>query len=283
MEYDMRRSRMFDRRFTDAGIPAEEADALIPELVGHASSGRANAEFEALIDQSGLSGKNVWFALRRYGPFWHATSGGPWSFNDRPAYVAAASEPFDGERETALSIVVRRYLEAFGPASAADFNQFTMLPQSRIKPALTALGDELVSCEGPDGRPMYDLRGGTLPPEDAPAPPRLLPMWDEILLAYRDRSRVTPQPYRKEVIRVNGDTLPAVLIDGYVAGVWRPAPDDSSAIEVTAFEHLDKATWTALEGEAQALVGFLADRQPDVYRRYARWWAKLPSKEVRVL
>jgi hypothetical protein len=130
---------------------------------------------------------------------------------------------------------------------------------------------------------MYDLRGGTLPPEDAPAPPRLLPMWDEILLAYRDRSRVTPQPYRKEVIRVNGDTLPAVLIDGYVAGVWRPAPDDSSAIEVTAFEHLDKATWTALEGEAQALVGFLADRQPDVYRRYARWWAKLPSKEVRVL
>ncbi|PSL52773.1 hypothetical protein B0I31_11160 [Saccharothrix carnea] len=31
------------------------------------------------------------------------------------------------------------------------------------------------------------------------------------------------------------------------------------------------------------LLGFLADREPTVYRRYDRWWADLPAAEVRVL
>jgi hypothetical protein len=65
--------------------------------------------------------------------------------------------------------------------------------------------------------------------------------------------------------------------------VWRPGPDGQAGIEVTSFKHLDKATWSALEGEAHELVAFLADRQPDVYRRYAHWWTKLPAGDVRIL
>ena len=149
MVFDMRRSRVYDRRFTAAGIAAEDAEALIPDLVAFADSGRSNADFEALIDERGSSGQHVWFALRRYGPFWHAPTDGPWSFTDRPSFVAARTTPFDGEREAALPLLLRRYLQAFGPASAADFNQFTMLPQPPIKAALAALGDELVTHEGP--------------------------------------------------------------------------------------------------------------------------------------
>ncbi len=283
MVFDMRRSRMYDRRFTAAGIAAEDADALIPELVEFAASGRANAEFEALIDERGSSGQHVWFALRRYGPFWHAPTNGPWSFTDRPSFMAARAEEFDGDRETALPVLLRRYLQAFGPASAADFNQFTMLPQPPIKAALAALADELVTHQGPDGKPLYDVAGATIPPADTPAPPRLLPMWDNVLLAYRNRSRVTPDAYRTTISRMNGDTLPTVLVDGHVAGIWRPAPDTAAGIEITAFERLDRATWAELEGEAHDLVGFLADRQPDVYRRYAHWWEKLPAGEVRLL
>jgi Winged helix DNA-binding domain len=279
----MRRARVFDRRFTDGGIAVADAEALIPELAAFASAGRSNAEFEAAITERGLPGNHVWFALRRYGPFWHAPTGGPWSFNDRPSFMAAQSEPFDGEREEALPILLRRYLEAFGPASAADFNQFTMLYQPPIKAALAALADELVTHDGPDGKPLHDVATASIPPEDTPAPPRLLPMWDNVLLAYRDRSRVTPDRYRTTISRMNGDTLPAVLVDGHVAGVWRPAPDGANGIEITAFERLDKATWAALDGEAHDLVAFLADRQPDVYRRYAHWWKKLPRGEVRIL
>jgi len=32
-----------------------------------------------------------------------------------------------------------------------------------------------------------------------------------------------------------------------------------------------------------ALVALLADREPQVYRRYEHWWSKLPSTGVRVL
>ena len=280
----MRRARVFDRRFTDGGISATDAEALIPELMAFASVGRGNAEIEAFIAERGLSGGHVWFALRRYGTFWHAPTGGPWSFNDRPTFMAAGEASLNGELPQAMAVLLRRYLQAFGPASAADFNQFTMNPQPSINAALAVLGDELVTHEGPDGKRLYDVAGLTAPEEGVAAPPRLLPMFDNVLLAYRDRSRVTPEPYRKVISRMNGDTLPAVLVDGYVAGVWRPAPTRAVGIEITAFERFDKPTWSALEGEAHDMVAFLADRQPDVYRRYAHWWAKkLPSEEVRVL
>jgi hypothetical protein len=95
-----------------------------------------------------------------------------------------------------------------------------------------------------------------------------------------DRGRVIPPAYQALVTRTNGDVLPAVLVDGYVAGVRRAVRE---AIEVTAFHPLQDVTWEALAGEARALVPFLADRDPEVYRRYHHWWARLPRAGVRIL
>ena len=134
--------------------------------------------------------------------------------------------------------------------------------------------------EGPEGTELFDVPGGLLPPEDSPAPPRLMAMWDSMLLAYHNRSRVIPPDYRRLVIRSNGDVLPTLLVDGYVAGVWRPV---EGGIEATAFHRLSDDAWEGLEAEARQLVAFLANREPTVYRRYARWWASLPGAEVRVL
>ena len=61
-------------------------------------------------------------------------------------------------------------------------------------------------------------------------------MWDSTLLAYVDRSRIIPPDYRELVIRTNGDVLPTLLVDGHVAGVWRPV---DGGIEATAFHRLD--------------------------------------------
>ena len=55
------------------------------------------------------------------------------------------------------------------------------------------------------------------------------------------------------------------------------------SIEATAFHRLPDDAWDGLEAEARALVAFLADRDPTVYRRYAHWWTTLPKAEVRVL
>jgi hypothetical protein len=159
--------------------------------------------------------------------------------------------------------------------------QFALVQRTRARAAVHALGDELEQLEGPDGTVMYDIPGAPRPTEDTPAPPRLMAMWDSILLAYDDRSRVIPPAYRKQVIRINGDVLPTLLVDGYVAGVWRPV---DGGIEASAFHPLPGHVWQALAAEARSLMVFLADREPSVYRRYGHWWTKgLPAAETRLL
>jgi hypothetical protein len=105
-------------------------------------------------------------------------------------------------------------------------------------------------------------------------------MWDSVLLAYADRGRVIPPDHRPHVVRRNGDVLPTLLVDGHVAGVWRPV---EGGIEATAFHRLPDGAWPALASEASALLAFLAARDPAVYRRFARWWTDLPTAETQLL
>lgn len=251
-------------------------------MLQFAERGRTNAEIEAVItDRMGaLPAPGLWWALRSYAPVVHAPTGGPWSFGERPSYLASPTPSWSGLRVASLTHLVRRYLEAFGPASEADVARFARLARKPVREALAALAPELVRYEGPDEAVLFDLVGMDLPPADTPAPPRLMAMWDSIVLAFDDRRRIIAEDYRPLVIRTNGDTLATIMVDGRVAGVWRPCDD---GIEATAFHPLDEAAWAGLAVEAAALVAFLAPREPQVYRRYARWWAGLPAAQVRVL
>lgn len=285
MQPSLRASRLHDRRFTGTGLTAADADALVPPLLAFAGQPRANADVEAWLSggPGGPVHERAWWALRTYGPFVHAKTGGPWSFGLRPSYVAAPNRRQSADPEAALQVLARRYLEGFGPASAQDLAQFGMLqPRTRVRDALASLVADgaAVMLEGPGGVELFDVPGGLLPPENAPAPPRLMAMWDSVLLAYADRSRVIPPEHRRLVTRNNGDVLPTLLVDGNVAGVWRPVED---GIEATAFDTLAEEAWEGLESEARALVAFLADREPAVYRRYAHWWDGLPGAETRLL
>jgi len=285
MDPSLRPPRLYDPRFTASGLTASDADAVIPELLDFAEEPRTAAECEAWLEQRlGTPPRSgAWWGLRQYAPLWHAPTGGPWSFGTRPSYVAASTRPAladPGVSDQTLPTLIRRYLEGFGPASVPDMAQFAMVQRARAAAAVRALADELEQLEGPDGAVMYDLPGAPRPAEDTPAPPRLLAMWDNTLLAYADRSRVIPPDYRKHVTRMNGDVLPTLLIDGYVAGVWHPA---EGGIEAAAFHRLPDRAWAGLAAEAQALAAFLADREPEVYHRYDHWWAKLPDAEARML
>jgi hypothetical protein len=278
----LRASRLHDRRFTTTGLSIADADALVPHLVEYTARPRSKAEIEGLF-QTRLGERNhpraLW-ALKMFAPLHHAPTGGAWSFGTSSSFVAAPTKPGPRSPDESVQRLVLRYLEACGPASAADFAQFTILRKPVVQQALRALAGKVEEVEGPDGTTLFDVPGPPLPAEDTPAPPRLLPMWDGILLAYSDRSRVIPPDYRRLVIQQTGDVLPTLLVDGYVAGVWRPV---EGGIEATAFHRLSDATWTGLAAEAAALVAFLADREPIVYRRYAHWWTRLPSAEVRLL
>jgi hypothetical protein len=254
---------------------------LTGDLLDFADRPRTGPECEAWL--AGRLGAPMpplaWRMLRQYAPLWHAPTDGPWLFGSR-AYVAARPRPVLADPDVsglALQTLVRRYLEGFGPASIPDMAQFAMVQRARAKAAVQALGGSLQQLEGPGGTVLYDVPGAPLPDGDSPAPPRLMAMWDSVLLAYADRGRLIPPGYRRIVTRMNGDVLPTLLVDGYVAGVWRAVRD---GIEATAFHALDGFAWEGLAAEARALVPFLADREPEVYRRYHHWWTRLPGAEL---
>ena len=52
---------------------------------------------------------------------------------------------------------------------------------------------------------------------------------------------------------------------------------------MTAFDPLPDSVWDGLAAEARGLVPLLADREPEVYRRYHHWWDKLPGGQTRLL
>jgi hypothetical protein len=281
MVFSLRASRLNDERFRNTGLSVADADALVPDALAFAATPRTTAEMEAWLEaRLGAPVPRVWWALRTYAPLWHAPAGSPWSYGPRAAYLAARARPPTGDPAVSVQHLVRRYLEGFGPASAKDLAQFSILRAPVVRAALDALADTLVTMEGPGGAVLYDVREASLPDGDTPAPPRLMAMWDSSLLAYADRSRLIPPDYRGLVIRKNGDVLPTLLVDGYVAGVWRPV---DGGIQVTAFHALPAEVWAALADEARALVALLADRDARIYRRYARWWDSVPAADVRVL
>src|SRR5262245_60192182 len=283
MRSTLRDSRLFDRRFKDTGLSIAEAAALVPHVVAYTSAPRTNAEVEAMLAEqldSAVPVRGVWWALRTFAPLIHAPTGGPWSFGPRPAYLAAPAPPPPTAEAAPLATLIRRYLEGFGPASAEDFAQFALHRRRTVRDALQAMAGTLTPLARPGGRELLDVPGSPLPGGDTPAPPRLMAMWDSILLAYADRSRIIPAEYRPLVIQRNGDVLPTLLVDGFVAGVWRPV---EGGIEAHAFHPLPDHAWDGLAQEARSLMGLLAGPGPAPYRgRFARWWLDLPPGEIRI-
>jgi hypothetical protein len=281
MRWTLRASRLYDRRFKETDLTIAAVDAFEPELRSAAIEPRTSGQMDELLaPRFGEGAGRAWWAYRTYAPLHHVPTGGAWSFGRRSAFRTAPVTLPEGSATEPLDGLVRRYLRGFGPASVADIAAFTLITRVNVRAALERMGEEIVTYDGPDGTVLVDLADGTLAP-DLPAPPRLLPMWDSLLLAYADRARIIPPDYRPLVIRRNGDTLPTLLVDGQVAGVWRFIDD---AIEASAFAPLSDAAWAGLATEAASLAALLRERDPAVYRRYHRWWERLPAPaEVRRL
>jgi hypothetical protein len=158
--------------------------------------------------------------------------------------------------------LARRYLAAFGPATAADLQTWSGL--KGMKDVLGGLRDELVTFQ--DGRrELFDLPGAPRPGEDEPAPPRFLPDFDNLLLAHADRSRVIADEHRPLVFTKNLRILATFLVDGVVTGTWSVARKGKAAtLTATPFAKLPRGAKKPLEQEAEQLLALL---EPDAATR----------------
>ena len=256
------------------GRPVERTlPELTEDALAFAAVPRTNVE---LRNHAGTLGEPVpaddlWRRIRRYGAFVHVPGDEPWAFGRRPVQIAArewVGEP-DADEAAGLERLVRTHLRAFGPSRLADIAQWSGLSVRDLRTGLARI-DEVETHEDPLGREIFDLPGAPLPDEDTPAPPRLLPMWDETLLAYAERDRVLPEAYRKQVIVKAGDVLPTFTVAGFVAGLWwaEPPGAERPRIVLEPFVPLTSDAREALRYEADALADFIATPEPEVYRRY---------------
>lgn len=210
----------------------------------------------------GLSRRDLWYLASSHGGLVHTPPSGTWRYFGKNSYIDSRlwleglEEP---PLDEAMRWLVQRYLAAFGPASRADILQWGGVRRmGMIDAALQSLGDELTAFKDEKGTVLYDLGGAPRPGGDTPVPPRFLPKWDNLLLAYQDRERVLPARYRKSIIKINGDVLPTFLVDGVVAGTWATTRErDAALLRLEPLEAVAPDTIAALEAEAQDLIRFI--------------------------
>lgn len=162
-----------------------------------------------------------------------------------------------------LDAVVLRYLGAFGPASVKDTQTWAGL--TRLGEVFERLRPRLITFRDENGVELFDLPDAPRPTEDTPAPPRFLPEFDNVLLGHADRTRVIP-PHLKGLNGVGNQTYGSVLVDGFLAALWRleKTPRDAPAVvTVQELRPLTAAERDAVTDEAAALLSATAPSATD--------------------
>jgi hypothetical protein len=225
------------RKYRRPGEDAAELERRAERAMAAAAERTPGSELRELV------GPDSWYGVLRYARFVRVGDD----------YVAAdrwLPEPYEPP-EQGVRHLVRRYLAAWGPATAADVAAWAGLQVADFRGALEEVGTRRFRDE--QGRQLFDVPRGPLPAADTPAPVRLLPRFDNTILSHADRTRVIADEHRKRVIRA-GEVDPVVLVDGFVAARWRRK---NGRVVV---EWLSKVTRTAqseVEDEARRLEAFL--------------------------
>ena len=162
-------------------------------------------------------------------------------------------------QEKARVWLVRRYLEAFGPATLDDVQWWTGLTKGETQETLEAVASEVAEAaiEGlDDAHLMLADDVERLRDFAAPGTPHvfLLPSLDPYIMGYSDRRRFLAPEHRKKVFDRAGNAVPTVWVDGRVAGVWGQRKDGQVFYEL--FESVGDAE-ALLAEEVQRLEDFL--------------------------
>lgn len=121
--------------------------------------------------------------------------------------------------EAVLPELLRRFLQAYGPATLADAAWFFGLWRERKK-ELSALNMDAYARFEHDKNIYYyvdeedEAEMGDIPELT------LLSGFDPLIASYTERSAVLPSEYKSAVILKSGICLPTIAVNGQVAGIW---------------------------------------------------------------
>ncbi|QNE19544.1 winged helix DNA-binding domain-containing protein [Kribbella qitaiheensis] len=214
---------------------------------------------DALVEQfPGVNDRALGFCTRMMVPLVMFPTDTRWGWPSNARFTPAEEWLGAKIRQAAVpEELVVRYLEAFGPATPADFQTWSGLPKA--KPLFDKL--ELEQFKDENGKTLYDVPEAPRPDAETPAPVRFLPEFDNLLLAHAKRERIIADEHRPAVFTKNLRIKSTYTVDGLVAGLWTAEKKRGVAtLTLTPFGRTLKKTAAELEREGSALLRFL---EPD--------------------
>ncbi|MFF4214041.1 winged helix DNA-binding domain-containing protein [Streptomyces sp. NPDC001796] len=240
-----------------AGVDLDRLAALARDLVEAAPRTMAQLRDALLAEWPDADPHALALAARCRLPLVQVTPRGLWGMSGQVALTTAEhwlGRPAEPAPEP--DAVVLRYLAAFGPASVKDMQTWAGL--TRLRDAFERLRPRLVTFRDEHGVELFDLPDAPRPDRDAPAPPRFLPEYDNLLLSHADRSRVVP-PGHKGRNAVGNQAYRTLLVDGFLAGVWK-LEEDSLVIE--PFRALTRAERDEVAEEGARMLKVMHEGTP---------------------
>jgi winged helix DNA-binding protein len=178
---------------------------------------------------------------------------GLWQRSGGVVYQTVESHLGRPTAEVDLPGLVRRYLAAYGPATAADMTTWSRV--TRLGPVFASLREQLVRVECDDGRVRYDVPDAPYADGDEAAPPRLLGGYDNLWLSHADRRHVMDDEARHRWAGVNGGVGNSVFVDGFMAGLWWWR---DGRVHLEMFRRLTRAERSDLDDEVDRVCAVLS-------------------------
>lgn len=254
------RSSAFSRQVP--GVDLDELLAIVAELTSERPYSRAELSRELAPRWPEADADSLGYAAGFLLPMVQAPPRAVWGKKAAAKWLNAEKVlggPIDWDADPGE--VVLRYLRAFGPAASKDVRAWCY--RTGLREVIEGLRPKLRVFRTEAGVELFDVEDGLFPDPETPAPVRFLPEYENAILGFADRSRITPpadgeRPYWKG----------AVLVDGFASGTWRfDRGGEGVAIEVAAWRKLTRAERAEVEAEAEAL---LAWAEPEAERREVR-------------
>ena len=186
----------------------------------------------------------------------HVPPSGTWGYHGEGVYEAADAAIGGGPPSPAEACehLLRRYLRAFGPATVKDVAQWAGL--QRVGPLAEAIDRlDLRTFSDERGRRLYDVPRAPLPDAETPAPPRLVPRYDNLVLSHADRARILGDVPVGRIVTKNALVHATILVDGFVAGTWQL---EKGRVKLAPFGRLSRAVRAALAEEVERVETFVA-------------------------
>jgi hypothetical protein len=132
-------------------------------------------------------------------------------------------------------------VRAYGPSKPAEFARWFAILPSRASALAKELSSELEEVDV-EGERRLVLAGDSMPGEEPEPSVHLLPHFDCYLVGCHPRTELFPAAWRDRGIPIGGGgNIPAVLVDGRVAGIWEMRRQGGrAAITVDCFKKLPK-------------------------------------------